>query len=759
MKRSFIATALIVVAALAASCSEDPQKAKLKFLASGDKFVAQKNYPDAIIQYRNAVSKDGSFGEARFKLGAAYEATGDVRNALREFVRAADLMPNNVEAQVRAGQLLGATGQFPEAKERAVAALEKDPKNVKALLIMANALAGMKDIDGAITQVEEAIDTNPRFDFAYGNLGILRIKKGEQSAAEDAFKRAAAIAPKSAAVHLNLGNFYWASGERAKAEQEFKAAISIEPTSALVNRTLTAFYTLGGQRAAAEPYIKTYAAQAPGPLPKLALADYYLTDNRTKEAAAVLEPLTKDPGKDPDGFVRAKLRLSQIDFVENRRPQAYQQLEDVLKRFPKNDSALEEKARLLIADQKYDEAISITNTVIAGNPKAARSHFMRGVSYQAKGNIDDAIKSFLRVLEIAPSVLPAQVQLANLYLVKRDVKGALDFLSKALKEQPRSSALHLLMGQARLQSGDLKNAEVELVAVARVNPTNLDAQTWLARLYLAKEDHGRARQAFSRALELSPTSVLALNGLVTLDVIEKKADAARAKLEPRLTASPDDVALTYLAANSYLTLGDSKRAEELFKKVLQLDPANIAAYGRLAGILLTQNRLDEGKAELEQAIVNKANPVMARTLLGMIFEIQGKPAEARAQYEQALVLNPRAPVAANNLAWQYAENGNLDLALGLSQTAKAELPNDARVSDTLGYIYYKKGLASLAVTALRQSVDQNPSNPTTHYHLGLAYLKDGKQTDAQHSLQRALKLDPKFAQAQDAQRVLATIKG
>jgi tetratricopeptide (TPR) repeat protein len=252
---------------------------------------------------------------------------------------------------------------------------------------------------------------------------------------------------------------------------------------------------------------------------------------------------------------------------------------------------------------------------------------------------------------------------------------------------------------------------------------------------------------------------VALNGLVTIDVLEKKADAARTRLEPRLAAAPKDAALAYLAANTYLSLGDTARAESMFKKVLELDPANTAAYGRLAGILLRANRLDEGKAELEEAVRKGINPVTAQTLLGMILELQHKPDEARGQYEKALGLNPRAAVAANNLALLYAERGNLDMALQMSQTAKAQLPNDARVSDTLGWIYYQKGLAGLAVTALQQSVEQNAANPTTQYHLGLAYLKDGKQTDAQRALKKALTLDPKFAHAEDAKRVLGTIKG
>ena len=129
MKPGWVAAA-IAAALFASSCSEDPQKAKLRFVASGDRLVAAKNYPDAIIQYRNAVANDGSWGEARLKLGGAYEAIGDFPNTLREYVRAADLMSGDIHAQLKAGQVLILAGQFPEAKARAVAILAIEPKNV-----------------------------------------------------------------------------------------------------------------------------------------------------------------------------------------------------------------------------------------------------------------------------------------------------------------------------------------------------------------------------------------------------------------------------------------------------------------------------------------------------------------------------------------------------------------------------------------------------------------------------------------------------
>ena len=195
MNRRSTIILVAVLALVTVSCTRDPQKLKRQYVASGDKFVAQKNYAEAVIQYRNAVAADPRFGEARFKLADAYSETGDVNSALREYVRAADLLPGDVEAQLRAGNGLLAAGQFPDAKARALAALAKDPKNVIGLMLLGNALAGMKDLNGAISEVEEAIDADPHRIPSYANLGALELAKGNRQSAESAFRRAVEVDP------------------------------------------------------------------------------------------------------------------------------------------------------------------------------------------------------------------------------------------------------------------------------------------------------------------------------------------------------------------------------------------------------------------------------------------------------------------------------------------------------------------------------------------------------------------------------------
>jgi len=147
-------------------------------------------------------------------------------------------------------------------------------------------------------------------------------------------------------------------------------------------------------------------------------------------------------------------------------------------------------------------------------------------------------------------------------------------------------------------------------------------------------------------------------------------------------------------------------------------------------------------------------------MVATLLHLQNKLDEAKTQYESVLGLDPRAAVAANNLAQLYLDrNENLDMALQLAQTAKAGMPNSHEVDDTLGWAYYKKGTASSAVSALKQAVAADPANAVYLYHLGAAYALNKDKVNARQTLEKALKLQPTFPGADDARKILDSLKG
>src|SRR5688572_13771706 len=108
-----------------AACTRDPEVRKQRFFESGNEYAKQGRSKEAVIEYRNAIQIDPRFAQARVKLAETYVKIGDAAGALNEYVRAADLLPEDVDVQIAAGRYLLAAGRPEEALSRADAALAR----------------------------------------------------------------------------------------------------------------------------------------------------------------------------------------------------------------------------------------------------------------------------------------------------------------------------------------------------------------------------------------------------------------------------------------------------------------------------------------------------------------------------------------------------------------------------------------------------------------------------------------------------------
>src|SRR5207249_3059780 len=149
---------------------------------------------------------DPKRADIRLKLADTYMLLADSAAALPEYVRAADLLPNDSSAQLKAGALLLMARAFDDAKSRADKAIKLDPKNAAAQVLRGNALAGLKDVDGAIADYEQALALDPSQETAYSNIATIQIMRGQLAEAEVAFRKAIEVAPRSVAARLALGN-------------------------------------------------------------------------------------------------------------------------------------------------------------------------------------------------------------------------------------------------------------------------------------------------------------------------------------------------------------------------------------------------------------------------------------------------------------------------------------------------------------------------------------------------------------------------
>jgi tetratricopeptide (TPR) repeat protein len=747
---------LLVTGVLVAitACRQSPDALKRKYVANADAYAAQGKYAEAIVEYRNAIQADGRAGDVHAKLGEAYLRIGDGGNALKEYVRAADLQPDDAEAQVRAAHLLLLAGQFDDAKAHAEKVLARDPKNVRAALIVANSLAGLKDVDGAIAQIEDASRLNPGQSGIYTNLGALEQTRGRNDAALQAFTKAVEIDPTSASPRLALGMFYWTIAKWPEAEEALKKAVSLDPANAIAQRALANFYVSTHRPALAEEPLKRMVELTKTPQTALTLADYYTEVGNAAAARATLEPLTSQPVS----RIQASIRLATLDYQAGNHAAAYERLSAILATDKSNLQALLVKGNLLLAEGKTDEALAVANTLVDSHPTATAGRFLLGQVQVARRQPDEAVAAFEEVLRLNPRATAAKLALAKLHLAQHRPDASVGYAQEALNADPGNAEARLVLVRGLLTRGDVGGAEQELNRLMSKYPKSAAVQTQMGLVRGRKGDLAGARQNFQEALRLDPSSLDALGGLITLDLTSRDFSHAKSLIDARLAEATPSAALLVLAARTYLAANDVARSEQLLRQAIERDPNYLTAYGALGQVYLRQNKLDAARAEFDAIAQRDPKSVGALTMAGVTLQALGNNGEAIKRYERALQIDPHAAVAANNLAWLHAESGQqLDAALQLAQRAKERLPESAEVNDTLGFVYYRKNMAALAVSTLKASVAKDPANAIYEYHLGLAYAQAGDKASARRSLTRALQLKTDFAGAKEARDLLNSL--
>jgi putative PEP-CTERM system TPR-repeat lipoprotein len=742
----------VAVTLLLTACSS-PEEQKQRHFEQGNAYVADKRDDFAVIEYANAVRIDPKFGEARLKLAETYDRMGNIQAAFPEYIRAADALPGNRGLQLKATQLLLLAQRFDDAKARATALLEKNPEDVDALLLRANAMAQLRDLEGALREIEDALKIQPDEERAYLSRADVQVRGGQREEAEKSFRRAVELQPSAANPRLAYANFLWSEGRATEAEQQIREAVAAEPRDLMANRMLAALFAATKRPSEAEAPLKVVADVSGRPAAKFELAQFYAGVGRTDEAIKLLTELERDPSS----AARAELMIAEIEYRKGDTRTAHGRLDKLLTRTPNDAVALALKAQWLGRDNKLDEALERAKAAVKADPRLVQAHFVLGQVQSGRRDIPEAIKAYTEVLRLNPRVAAAQIELSRLNALSGNKDASLRYAEEAKQTAPASVSARVALVRSLLARSDLERAGAELADLLRGAPSA--AVHALNGTYLVmRKDQRAARAAYERALQMTPGHLEAVRGLISLDVANKDYGPAIKRVDAELAKRPDQVELMAIASRVYEEAGQPQRAEQLLRQAVAKDPQFQNGYAGLAQLYMKQRRVDDARREFETMVKRDPRAVGARTMVGILLQSQGKRDEARRWYEATVAEIPNAPVVANNLAFIYAEDGvNLDTALKLAQTARKELPDNPDVSDTLGWVYYKKELPSLAVGPLEESVKQRPDNPQILYHLGMTYAKLNEKAKAREALERALKLSARFPGADDARQTLSAV--
>lgn len=193
-----------------------------------------------------------------------------------------------------------------------------------------------------------------------------------------------------------------------------------------------------------------------------------------------------------------------------------------------------------------------------------------------------------------------------------------------------------------------------------------------------------------------------------------QAQTALDEVKATLAAKPDLPEAYNVGGLAYAALGDPRRAEESFRRALQLDPRDADTMNNFGWFLCQQRRFGEADAQFVAALAQPQYQGTVRTLLvqGACQADAGDWPAAEKSLSRGYELDPSNPVLAYNLSSVLYRRGELDRARFYIRRVNA-LPEQSN-AQTLWLavrIERRAGNAAEMQELARQLRDRFPKSP------------------------------------------------
>jgi protein O-GlcNAc transferase len=191
--------------------------------------------------------------------------------------------------------------------------------------------------------------------------------------------------------------------------------------------------------------------------------------------------------------------------------------------------------------------------------------------------------------------------------------------------------------------------------------------------------------------------------------------------------------------------GNMADAKRLYASLLNIDPANAAAYGNLAIIAAQQGDLATAERLLRQGIRLKPTDPASYNNLGSVLQEQGRLADAVAAHRQAIKLNPNYAEAFLALGNALRQQGNLEEAMAAYRSALAARRDYPEAHNNIGVLLQMQGRLEEAASAYREAARLRPAYAEAVFNLGVVLHQQRDLSAAEAAYRQVISLNPAIA--------------
>lgn len=642
--------------------------------------MADGDFRAAIIDAKDVLRDEPDNVRGRLLLARASIGVSDAASAEKEFRRALGLGTGLGEIATQFAQSLLAQGKFAAViDEIPLDAANSEGELQELSRLHGDAHLGLGQPEQARISYQKALEIQP--DDVQSQLGIISSYVAEENfvQARGVLDQVQATHGDQAAVWIFAGRLNSRLADHAQAESDFRRALDLLAPGDGGNARLDAIVGVAnslldqGKQEAARPLVEELMERAPRAQPAMLLAARVAFVDQDWETAQ--QHLQGVLSMYPDNN-QAQMLLGAVHLQSGSLEQAEMYLSAAVAAQPDNISARRLLAETQLQQQKGGEASRMLRPLVAGGDADARTLELAARASMALDDVDDAVRYLEAAIKQDPTDADLRFQLAaalmqagrisesETVLDEIDTSGSEDLayrkdamvILRALQEDKLLVALEAakalplryddranaynLLGAVQLRNGQATNAESSFESAVSLDPDNLVALRYLARIDEVKGNSDAATARYTEILDFYPQTDWALAGLARIALRNGNLEEGRAYYRRALDIAPDN--------NEHrVNLARIERREDNAaeaKKVLETSPSNVIEHIP-SGVELAMLKAKSGDTDaalelakdLQRAHPNSPVPF---ALEGEIYLMLENVDLALSGYDQAVSLGP-----------------------------------------------------------------------------------------------------------------------
>lgn len=458
MKKNIIKSTIIPVAALLlfTSCSLIQEKTirdeqgkpsrldrydpvAVEHFLNGELYYLNNQYPQAILEYQDAIRHDSSSTIIYLQLGKSYMNMGKIEPALEALQIARRLSPENLEVRQLLAHLYLVSNQTKKSLEEYQYLHSKNPDNLDFSYKYAGLLLKETNrIDTVKKILNNIVEMDPDQVPALEELAKIHLERGNVDSASALFDKLIKLEPENEKYLRIRARIALGNKNLETATYIYEKLVEINPEEGQYQRTLSSLLVSGDNFQQNKKSLQKLIEQFPDePIHYLNLASLYSNHDLDSSALNILDSAAvKFPENADIPYLKGSIYYSRGDISES-----IENLKESMKINSNHSDAAHMLANSWDQEKQYHKSDSLYQKLIKNNPKDAIALNNLAYSWATRGyKLNAALKYVNKALELRPNN-PSYLDTKGWIYFKMDKpRKAASWVKKALDQIENGNA-------------------------------------------------------------------------------------------------------------------------------------------------------------------------------------------------------------------------------------------------------------------------------------------------------------------------------